>query len=69
MAMQVRPNRLSGPELRERRLDAEVTQEILAAELGVTRQRVAMIESLAAPSRPATRRYLAALAAVEAARP
>ena len=60
--------RLTGPELRERRLDAEVTQEGLAARLGVVRQRVSMIEALAAPSRAATRRYLAALADLEADR-
>lgn len=67
MALQARP-RLTGPELQERRRDLELTQEDVARALGVRRQRVAQIEALAAPPRSAVRRYLSALAEVEADR-
>lgn len=60
--------RMTGPELRERRLDVEATQDAVAVRLRVTRQRIAAIEAAAAPSRAAVRRYLAALAEIEAKR-
>ncbi len=68
MALLQRPARLTGPELRERRRDIEATQEMVATRLRVNRSRVAAIEATAAPSRAATRRYLQALAAIEADR-
>ncbi len=68
MALQMRTARLTGPELQERRRDVETTQDQVAARMGVVRQRVALIEAAAAPSRAAVRRFLAALAEIEAAR-
>jgi predicted transcriptional regulator len=63
-----RTAQLTGPELRERRRAAEITQARLAAGWGVNRQRVAHVEALAAPSPRAIRQYLEALAQVEADR-
>lgn len=63
-----RAARLTGPELRERRREAEITQAQLAAGWGVNRQRIALIEALAAPTPRAIRQYLEALARVEADR-
>ena len=68
MTLLQRSARLTGPELRERRRDLEVTQEQLAARLGVTRPRVAHIEALAEPRPALIRRYLAGLAELEAQR-
>ena len=58
--------RLTGPELAERRRDAEITQQALAERLGVNRTRISHIEGMATPSRGSTRRYLTALAELEA---
>jgi transcriptional regulator with XRE-family HTH domain len=58
--------RLTGPELQQRRRDAELTQHQLAERLGVSRQRIANVEQLHEPSRAAVRRILAAIAALEA---
>jgi predicted transcriptional regulator len=60
-----RAARLTGPELRERRREAETTQAQLAAGWGVNRQRVAAVEALAVPTHRAVRQYLEALARVE----
>lgn len=68
MTLALRPARLTGPDLRERRRDAEATQDAVAAVLKVNRSRIAAIEAMAAPSPSATRRYLAALAEIEASR-
>jgi transcriptional regulator with XRE-family HTH domain len=60
--------RPSGFDLRERRRLAELRQADIAARLGVTRVRVSAIEAQAAPAPRAIRRYLEALAALEAER-
>jgi DNA-binding XRE family transcriptional regulator len=68
MTLTLRPARLTGPELQARRRDAEATQDALAALLRVNRSRIAAIEAMATPSVRATRRYLTALAELEAGR-
>jgi DNA-binding XRE family transcriptional regulator len=68
MLSTARAARLTGPELRERRREAELTQAQIAAGWGVNRQRVATVEALAAPTPRAVRQYLEALARVEADR-
>jgi predicted transcriptional regulator len=68
MLLTNRTARLTGPELRERRRETEVTQTQLAGGWGVNRQRVAHVEALAAPSPRAIRQYRQALARVEAER-
>jgi predicted transcriptional regulator len=53
-------------DLRLRRTAAGVSQVALARQMGVSRQRVGLIEGLLRPPVPAVRRYLDALAAADA---
>jgi len=54
-------SRLTGLDLRLRRTTLGVSQTVIAAELGVSRQRVGHLEGMLRPPRPMVERYLTAL--------
>jgi transcriptional regulator with XRE-family HTH domain len=66
MAVDTGVTRLTGLELMVRRKSAGLTQAQLAARMGTSQQRVAVIEGARLPSRNATKNVLAALAGEDA---